>query len=647
MKKPNKIRTAPAHPGRLRSFFGRGMEKLRASQIYAFLTGHSRENALCPAGEPENARRIREEESRARILRRMEWLGERKFRRFYLAAGNAALQTKLSVYSLLLLPPGLVSLFRYLILPLFENDYTTSVSGGVAGAVFLFFALAFLFSPAPVFAVITRAPRLSHFLFEVLSLPRPDPSPSFSRPIPAGALLLPGALLGAASYFVSPLLLLGILTALFYLILTLTSPEFSLIFLAFFFPFSALLPYPIPLLCALLGVTALSFFRKWLFGKRGFSFEALDLFVLLFAAFCLFGGLFPLGVGADAILRSTASSFLLLIGYFLAANLLSSPRLMFSFLHALFSSATILSILGLYRSVTALAAPDWLRSETAAYIGGPVDSILGDSSVFAAYLCLCIPVLLSVLPNGKSRKLRQIPAFLLLFAALILTWSRGAWIGTFIALFFFILLVSRARAKIFFFLLVFLPNLILFAPETSAHRIASLFSFLGSGVEASVYYLFHIWRASLSLFGDHLFGGIGASSENFRRVYANYAVSGAETALHSHNLYLQIGIELGIFALFAFLLLLLSALRRAVSLRNLLPEDKVCAPGIGAFCGVLSLLVFGITDYVFYDLRVFFLFFLLLGIITANGRIAREEYGEITQEPPNISHAATEIPLRK
>ena len=607
MKAENESGTPSSRPGRLRRFFDRVKKNILASRTYAFLTGYEAGNACYRQSDFEKARRIREEETRARILRRMEGLGKRPFRRFYLGVAEAAMQTKLSVYSLFLFPVGAVSIFRYLILPLFQNDYTTSVPDGIAGAIFLFFALLFLFFSLPLATVVTRDAGLAHFLFEVLSLPRPHTPDPARRPLPAALLLLLGVGLGAASYSVSPLLLL----------------------------------------CILLGVTALSYFRKWLFGKRGFSFEALDLFVLLFAVFCLFSGIFALGSGTEALFRSLASVCLLLGGYFLAANLLSSSRLLLAFLHSLLSSAAILSAIGIYQAITGLARPDWLDSAAAAYIDGRITSILGNPNIFAAYLCLCLPVLLSVLPGEKKRKFRRIPAFLLLFAAMIFTWSRGAWIGTLVALFFFILLASRKRARIFFFLLALLPNLLLFAPDALARRIASIFSFLGGGVDSSVYYRFQVWRASLSLFADHLLGGIGASSENFRRVYAGYAVSGAEAALHSHNLYLQIGIEMGIFALFAFLLLLFSALRRAVSLRNLVPEDSVCIPGIGAFCSILALLVFGITDYVFYDLRVFFLFFLLLGIITANGRIARGEYGESTQEPPDRSYAAAEIPIRK
>ncbi len=647
MKAENESGAPSSCPGRLRAFFRRVKENILASRIYAFLTGYEAGNACYRQSDFEEARRIREEDTRARILRRMEGLGKRPFRRFYLAVAEAAMQTKLSVYSLFLFPVGIVSIFRYLILPLFQNDYVTSVPDGIAGAIFLFFALLFLFFAQPLATVVTRDAGLAHFLFEVLSLPRPHTPDPARRPLPAMLLLLLGAGLGAVSYHVSPLLLLCILSGAFYTLLTLASPEFSLIFLAFFFPFSTLFPHPIPLLCILLGVTTLSYFRKWLFGKRGFSFEALDLFVLLFSVFCLFSGIFALGSGTEAFFRSLASACFLLCGYFLAANLLSSSRLLLAFLHSLLSSAAILSAIGIYQAITGLARPDWLDSAAAAYIDGRITSILGNPNIFAAYLCLCLPVLLSVLPGKKKRKFWQIPAFLLLFAAMIFTWSRGAWIGTLVALFFFILLACRKRARIFFFLLALLPNLLLFAPDALACRIASIFSFLGGGVDSSVYYRFQVWRASLSLFADHLLGGIGASSENFRRVYAGYAVSGAEAALHSHNLYLQIGIEMGIFALFAFLLLLLSALRRAVSLRNLVPEDSVCIPGIGAFCSILALLVFGITDYVFYDLRVFFLFFLLLGIITANGRIARGEYGESTQEPPDRSYAAAEIPIRK
>ena len=46
---------------------------------------------------------------------------------------------------------------------------------------------------------------------------------------------------------------------------------------------------------------------------------------------------------------------------------------------------------------------------------------------------------------------------------------------------------------------------------------------------------------------------------------------------------------------------------------------------IASTCSVLAVLVNGLTDYVFYNSRIFFLFFVVVGIGVALARVGRKE----------------------
>lgn len=116
------------------------------------------------------------------------------------------------------------------------------------------------------------------------------------------------------------------------------------------------------------------------------------------------------------------------------------------------------------------------------------------------------------------------------------------------------------------------------------------------------------------MLADVFYFGIGIGEGAFADIYPFYALSGIEAAPHSHNLYLQITVEVGLFALIAFLIFVftfaqcsLSFCKNAVSKAN----KTIC---LGIFCGIVAFLIQGLTDYVWYNYRLFLLFWMIAGL---------------------------------
>ncbi len=554
------------------------------------------------------------------------------------------LTTKLSIYSLFFAPLGILPTLRYLVWPYLFEKGDASLSGGLVGIFCCLFSLFLLSRRETVIERCEQEGAISYLLFEVLAIK--PPHVFCEKPFSALIPLLFGLGVGVTACFVSPLLLLGILFLLLFLPALFKSPELGLMCAALFLPFSPLLTRPTVWLLALLLLTALSYLVKLFLGKRSFSFEPLDLLVLLYSLFYLFGGFFALGGESIAPWHGITSYLLILLGYFLLANLLSSRRLLLRFCKNLVFSGSALAFIGLVQQILGLSVPEWL-DQNASYINGRITAFLHNPNVLACYLILCLPLIFALLTEGKNGRGRRIFSLLLLVAALVFTWSRGAWVALFMALLLFVLLAAKKPFRWFFGLGLLLPNLLLFAPDSVARRISSIFSVFGGSIDSSVYYRFKIWRSSLLLFFDNLWGGIGVSSENFQKSYLPYAVSGAEVAEHSHNLFLQIGIEMGVFALAAFLLLLVFALRKVLSPVSKDPlEVRYPVLGVGAFSSLFALLVFGIFDYVLYDFRIFFLFFAMLGLLSAAGRLSKGLSHEAMREGAGSDFAEAEIRLR-
>ena len=119
---------------------------------------------------------------------------------------------------------------------------------------------------------------------------------------------------------------------------------------------------------------------------------------------------------------------------------------------------------------------------------------------------------------------------------------------------------------------------------------------------------------------DYFLTGIGIGNDSFKLVYPAYALSGIETAPHSHNLYLQITVELGIFGLIVFMALLFVWMQSCFTIHV---NDKRSTRLIGAaiFCGIAAVLAQGMTDYIWYNYRVFLMFWLMIGLSAAVRRV--------------------------
>ena len=128
------------------------------------------------------------------------------------------------------------------------------------------------------------------------------------------------------------------------------------------------------------------------------------------------------------------------------------------------------------------------------------------------------------------------------------------------------------------------------------------------------------------------FCGIGLGEEAFKQIYPMYALAGIEEAPHAHNLYLQITVEMGVFALIVFLIFIFLYAQFSFSFCKSAMNRSNKLLSLGIFSGVLALLIQGLTDYVWYNYRVFLLFWMLVGLGVAHVCAAKnteEEMGDI------------------
>jgi putative inorganic carbon (HCO3(-)) transporter len=204
---------------------------------------------------------------------------------------------------------------------------------------------------------------------------------------------------------------------------------------------------------------------------------------------------------------------------------------------------------------------------------------------YGGYLGLTLPLAWGLVLGGVFRVDRR-PTWpwlvcasgcgVLMALALVMSWSRGAWLGLAAALVIMGLAVAvrSGRAAVLTAVFVALAAYVVLAtgiirvPPSIALRLSDTLPYLGAvdvrGVEvtdanyAVVERMAH-WQAAWGMWTGRPWLGVGIG--NYEAVYARYAVPAWPVALgHAHNYYLNIAAETGVAGLAAYLLLWGSAL---------------------------------------------------------------------------------------
>ncbi len=473
-----------------------------------------------------------------------------------------------------------------------------------------------------------------------------------------------GLIAGLLTYFVSPLYILGAVVAAVWAVLVMFRPEIGVLTL-----FAAVPWLPTMVLAGIVIYTALSWGVKLFRGKRSVRFEAADVAVFGYMLFLFGGGIVSL---SSSSLKPALLMICLTAGYFLAVGLLGSREWLIraSTLTVLSAAAESLWALYLHFTGGGYSSRAWLDSEMFSSIGSRAVGSLDNPNMLGEYLVLIIPIAVAMVV-GRKEGLRRFPAFLCCCAlgvCLIMTWSRGAWIALILAALVFLLMWHHRSLWLVIAGIASIPILPSVLPASIINRFASI----GNMADSSTSYRVYIWRASVHMIEDNLFTGIGIGEGAWNNLYPLYALEGIGEAPHSHNLFLQIWLETGVFGLLAFLafiFLLFQAgftfFSKLSSRRGLkspdisadcLTSDAAAASAkqmkrsmmqlrlsvIGPLSGIIAVLVQGMTDYAFYNYRLTLMFWLVAGLALGYIRDGREKIGSAYDYTSGTSSFDTE-----
>ena len=278
------------------------------------------------------------------------------------------------------------------------------------------------------------------------------------------------------------------------------------------------------------------------------------------------------------------------------------------------ASAGITGLFGMYQFFRGHSSDLWLDTELFAEIRGRITSTFGNPNVYATFLLLAIPITAACIIFFKNKfiKLCAMGATGLLLVNLLLTYSRGAYVALALSVFVFILLIEKRLVVLMMFFVAILP---MFLPPTILARLLSIVNL----TDTSTMFRMAIWQGSIRMIGDFWVSGIGQGLEAYHMVYPYYALAAAGTR-HSHNLFLQMLVEVGLGGFLVFLGIVAYFFRvQANFLRNT-QDLRLRVMSAAIVAGMIGFLIQSVFDYTFFNFSIVLGFYLFVGLGTAFAR---------------------------
>ena len=276
-----------------------------------------------------------------------------------------------------------------------------------------------------------------------------------------------------------------------------------------------------------------------------------------------------------------------------------------------------------------------------------VFGLFGNVNYFAEYLIVPLPIAVSLffVSRNKMKKLLLLIGILAMGGSLILTFTRGSYLGFGASLIFMFLLFIYSSGKTFIkenkkiLIVVFLSIIIsvslfvipnpLNKPDTLISKIKDRISVTQLTQGTSIKRRIAIWKFTALMIKDHplLGSGIGTYKYNTLRYQAKFFDQGENRSLYpsgfadkAHNEYLQLWAELGIIGLLIFIWLIICYFNYGIKILKKIKDYHKQGIVIGLMGSVLAVLVDALFGFPLHLPATIVLFWLSIGLTIVIGR---------------------------
>jgi putative inorganic carbon (HCO3(-)) transporter len=312
---------------------------------------------------------------------------------------------------------------------------------------------------------------------------------------------------------------------------------------------------------------------------------------------------------------SAALKGLLKLGSYVAVYALmhevlrTAPRWWDRIVAALMAGSLLTSVIGLrqlYADTDALAR--WSDPNSVAKGTVRIYSTLDNPNLLAGYLLPILPLAVVVLLRWRRPlpRLFAVTTLAMGTAALVLTYSRGAWMGLVAAAAVLAVLLALRTTRSWpplwrklIPVVVLLGGASLLAVlvwQVEPLRVRVL-SLVAGREDSSNNFRINVWLAALDMIQARPWLGIGPGNDAFNLIYPLYAQP-RFSALSAYSIPLELAVEAGIPGLLAGVGLVVASLRQGLQLWR--GDGPWALPAMGVLAVIAALWVQGLTDTIFF-----------------------------------------------
>ena len=285
--------------------------------------------------------------------------------------------------------------------------------------------------------------------------------------------------------------------------------------------------------------------------------------------------------------------------YYLIINTVSTRNQFRQLIYIIIGIATFLSIFGIFKWIGVNPFPWWDYSDLK-YSADLLSSTYGNHNHLAGYLEMAIPLILGLFLTGLrgGKLIFMIFLVFIMIAALILSLSRGGWIGSLggVAFMAVMLLIDRhfRKKKLIAALTCgFLAVALLVLSATPV--VERIRTFEQKAEIQSLSGRVIVWDGVVDMILDHPLLGTGPGT--FATVFTQYQPPGfLHRNFMAHNDYLHFGSELGL-SFFAIIVWMIIALYKKGFQKLKNPSRFVRGFTIGAMSGITAIIIHSISDF--------------------------------------------------
>lgn len=423
------------------------------------------------------------------------------------------------------------------------------------------------------------------------------------------AVIVLAVLTGISMFFISPLTTVKIIAAAIAIVLTVTKPIYGLYIVILAIPFMTQMN---ELIIVFVLVICISYLLSLLLNKElKFVSTPLNLPIFVFMLVEIFATLHSASIKLS--LRNLSVDLVSFCLFFVIVNVVNTKKKLNIIIKVFVLITFLLACFGIIqyfviKPMDVLWADKSINPELNARAVGT----FSNPNIFAEYLEHMLPVAVALIFTVKklSKRILHIIISSAIIICLVLTFSRASYLGFAAAIFvLFVVKFAKYIPLAITAVIVSIPIALKTLPGVILDRITSI----GSLKDSSNAYRVDIWQGTVNMIKDFWITGVGFGYWAYKNAFMEYAVR-ATKPWHSHNLYLEIMAEIGVFGMLAFIWIVVMLFTSVISFSRKTKDRYLSWVSVGLLCSVVSLLVHGVAEHVLYMPISIIMFWMIIAL---------------------------------